>query len=147
MKPGDRCITKESIDYLDNTTQFGKDEPFIKVFSKYIPKIALELSGGAAGIMFMIAPHIAFGSGLLCYMGKGHALNNGDIEELTGLSKKTIIKLMTELVDHKILARCISGRSYKYFVNPYIYCRGGRVNKTLEVMFKDFPCKYKNENM
>ena len=116
-----------------------KGVQFIKVFRSNFIQIAPKLSGGAVIVMSLIAPYIAYRSNLVCKGSNGNdgtPLNNDDIEGITGFSKPTIIKIMNELVEHRVLARTKVGHSYQYYANPYIYCCGTRINKTLETMFK-----------
>lgn len=95
-------------------------------------------------IMFALAPCILPGSSLVVN-ANGDAMNNDDIQEATGTSKKSVAKYMNELVESKVLFRGTTGNSYKYFANPYIYCKGNRINDTLEEMFKGYPTRLKNK--
>jgi len=143
LDTGDRIVKKKSKEYLEDTVEWGKGLSFVKLFDNYFPRVALQLSGGAVALMSILATYIKYGSSLLCNKRNDYPLNNHDIEEITGLSNKTVSKLMSELVDNKVLARVHTGKSWKYFANPYIYCRGSRINKTLEDMFRDYPDRYK----
>jgi hypothetical protein len=141
--PGDRIVRKESIEFLCDTMEWGKGRPFIKVFIDYFPKVAEELSGGAVGLMSVLATYIAYRSNLLCNRSSNNPLSNKDVEDITGLSKTSVTKYMDELVDAKVLFRGKTGNSYQYYANPYVYCRGSKINKTLEAMFKNYPDKFK----
>ena len=139
INQGDRIVRKATSEYLCDTVEWGKDRPFVKVFIDFFPKIAESLTGGAVGLMSAIVPYIAYRSNLLCNRSSNNPLSNKDIEEVTGLSNKSVIKYMEELVNAKVLFRGKCGKSYQYYANPYIYCKGGRINKTLEAMFKNYP--------
>jgi len=143
IKPGDRIVRKASVDFLCETMEWGKGRPFIKVFVDYFPKVAEKLSGGAVALMSVIIPYIAYQSNLLCNRSCNNPLSNKDIENITGISKPSVIKYMNELVDAKVLARTTIGKSYQYYANPYIYCKGSRINKTLETMFKNYPERFR----
>lgn len=143
INPGDRIMRRESIKYLADTVEWGKGRPFIKVFADYFPRVMIGMSGGAVGIMHLLSTYIAYGSNLLCNRTTNNPLNHQDIEEITNLSNKTVIKFMDELVKHKVVSRVKVGYGYQYYANPYIYCRGSRINKTLETMFQDYPEKYR----
>jgi hypothetical protein len=140
---GDRITRGKSTVYLKDTIPWGKDMTFVKLFDDYFPKVSLELSGGAVAVMTMLSTYIAYESGMICSRTKDYPLNNHDIERITQLSEKTVSKLMDELVESKVFCRNHVGRSWQYFANPYIFCRGARINKTLEAMFKDYPQRYR----
>jgi len=139
----DRIVRAASVEFLCDTIAWGEDRPFIKVFIDFFPKVAEELSGGAVGLMSVIVPYIAYQSNLLCNRSCNNPLNNKDIEDITGISKPSVIKYMNELVDAKVLFRGNTGKSYQYYANPYIYCRGKRINKTLEAMFRNYPERFR----
>lgn len=141
IESGDRILRSASTEFLKETIPWMKGVQFIKVFRSNFLQIAPKLSGGAVVVMSMIAPYIAYRSNLVCKGANGNngaPLNNEDIEEVTGYSKPTVIKIMDELVTHKVLARTKVGHSYQYYANPYIYCCGTRINKTLEAMFRTY---------
>jgi hypothetical protein len=140
---GDRIVRKSSVEFLCDTVAWGVGRPFIKVFIDYFPKVAEELSGGAVGLMSVIATYIAYRSNLLCNRSSNNPLSNKDIEDITGISKASVARYMDELVDAKVLFRGKTGKSYQYYANPYIYCRGSKINKTLEAMFANYPDKFK----
>lgn len=143
VREGDRILRKESSKHLEQTIPWGKGWSFVKVFDNYSPQLSLSLSGGAVGVMYTLSHYVAYLSNLLCNRSSNNPLNNEDIEKITGHSKPTVVKIMDELVANKVLARVKVGRSYQYYANPYIYCRGTRINKTLEAMFKYYPEKYR----
>lgn len=109
------------------------------MFTEFLPKVALKLSGGAAIVAIALSQFITYGSNLLCNRVSNSPLNNDDIMSVTGYSKSTVIRLMDELVKAKVFARTKVGVSYQYYANPYIFSKGSRINKTLEAMFKNYP--------
>lgn len=143
IEQGDRIVRKASVEFLCDTMEWGKGRPFIKVFIDYFPKVAESLSGGAVGLMSVIATYIAYRSNLLCNRSSNNPLSNKDIEDITGLSKVSVAKYMDELVDAKVLFRGKTGKSYQYYANPYVYCKGTKINKTLEAMFKNYPERFR----
>ena len=139
IRNGDRIVRKESVDYLNDTVPWGENMPFVKMFTGFLPEIALKLSGGAAVVALGLSRYIAYGSNLLCKRSSNNPLNNEDIIEITNYTKRQVIRIMDELVKEKIFARTKVGTNYQYYANPYIFSKGARINKTLEAMFKNYP--------
>lgn len=148
VEHGDRLrVTKKaSVDKLMSQTKWGEGWQFVKLFSDNVRALEGKLSAGSMMIMFALAPCIAHRSNLVIN-GDSKAMNNDDIQNATGLSKKVVARYMTELVRADVLFRGCTGHSYKYFANPYIYCKGNAINDTLEEMFKDYPARLKNKAM
>lgn len=143
----DKILRGKSSEYLRETTPWNAG-PFIKVFRDNYMKAANGLSTTTAvAVASMLSSYIAYRSNLLCNREERYPLNNTDIQEITGLSKKTVIKVMDELVQKKVFARANVGHSYQYYANPYIYVCGTRINKTLQAMFKNYPHRFKEEQV
>jgi hypothetical protein len=134
---------KESADYLNDTIEWGKGWPFVKLFRESLSMLALKLSGGAFAVALVLANYIQYGSGVIAIGDK--AVNNADIQKLMGYSDKTVTSIMKELVDKMVFYRGRTGKSYHYFANPYIFCRGSKINKTLQGMFKSYTVKITTE--
>lgn len=123
---------------------WGQGRPYIKLFIDYVPQLALRLSGGALAIVFRLSEYMRYETGLIARHKNGEGdnpLNNEDIQQMMGYSNKTIIKLMGELVDKKVLFRGRTGHSYQYYANPYLFFKGTTINKTLIAMFKNYTGK------
>lgn len=136
---GDRIVRGESVEYLGDTVEWGKNMPFVKMFTEFLPEVALKLSGGAAIVALALSQHIAYGSNLICNRSSNNPINNDEIGVITGYNKRQIMRIMDELVAAKVFARTKVGHSYQYYANPYIFSKGSRINKTLEAMFKNYP--------
>ena len=69
--------------------------------------------------------------------------NNKDIgtEELiklAGVSRQTGYVVIESLISKHIIVRCENGKTKQYFMNPWLFARGGTKNKTLRAMFKHY---------
>lgn len=137
---------RASIDKLRSQCDWGDNWKFVKLFSDNVRALEGKLSAGSMMIMFALAPCISPRSNLVIN-ASGNEMNNENIQEATGLSKKVVAKYMNELVDSQVLFRGRTGHSYKYFANPYIYCKGNVINDTLEEMFKGYPTRLKSKAM
>jgi hypothetical protein len=118
-----------------------KDE-FIKVFPREIAEIAPALSGTEIVIVMLLMNCMSYSDGLLRKGGKGKPVTMEYIENLTGYSRKTVIKSMANLVKKRVYFYGRTGRKetdpYQFYVNPYIFFKGKYINPTLVSMFKDY---------
>ena len=141
-------LNDNSCKFLHDTITWGKGLSFIKVFRDNYMKAANSLTTTTAvAVASILSNYIAYRSNLLCRREERYPLNNTDIQEITGLSNKTVIKIMDELVQKKVFARANVGHSYQYYANPYIYVCGTRINKTLQAMFENYPHRFEEEQV
>lgn len=143
-----RIIKEASIDKLSNSVKWRSGDRFIKIFSANLKDIEGKLSAGSLMIMFSVIPCIQRYSNLLIVNGdEDRELNRDAMIKLTGLSKNTIDEYLRELVKNRVLFQGLCGTSHQYYANPYLYCDGSEINKTLESMFKGYPSRLKKEAM
>lgn len=116
----------------------GKDMKFVKICIDCIPRLSELLTGSALGTMLALTPYIQYNSNIIAKNNSGRPLKNSDVERIMRYSNKTVKVIMDELVDKRVLFRGRTGTSYQYYANPYIFTKGRRINKTLEVMFKGY---------
>jgi hypothetical protein len=135
---GDRIVRAQSVELLKQTIEWKKEKPFVKVFIDYLPKLANELSGGAVTTAIRLAKYVNYGSGLLSKSNGGKPLTHKDIEDIMGYTERQVIRIMSELVEHKIMFKGRTGRTNQYYANPHIMVKGVQINKTLEAMFADY---------
>lgn len=124
--------------------KWNENEPYIKMFKKQFSSLAFELSASELIIALALTEYISYETGLI-KKPSGAPITMQDIEEITGFSKKTVIKSMQKLVSKKILFRGRTGNSendpYQFYANPHIFFRGRYINPTLIAMFKDYKKK------
>lgn len=138
INEGDSILRKASSDYLESTIPWGKDMKFVKICIDCIPRLSELLTGSALGTMLALTPYIQYNSNIIAKNNGGRPLKNSDVERIMRYSNKTVKVIMDELVDKRVLFRGRTGTSYQYYANPYIFTKGRRINKTLEVMFKGY---------
>ena len=135
-------ITKEySYKVDDNVIVFNKDRNFIKLFTSQLKKLKKKVSQTETLILLDLTHYISYESGMLTKTGENdsrYPLTNKDIEKITEFSPGVVIKSMIHLVDVGVFARTKVGKNYIYFANPFIFCKGVKINKTLIDMFKKF---------
>lgn len=124
------------VDYLNEQVVLNVNREFTKVYSDFA-RVAEYLTGASVVIMCRLSDFIVFNSNLIAF-DNGSPLNHANICDITGYSELTVKKSMAELVEHKVLARCKVGKTYRYFANPFVFCRGTKFNKTLVAMFTGY---------
>lgn len=75
-------------------------------------------------------------------MPDGRHITTADIIQATELSREKVSDALKKLKDKTIIARCIVGtdeRQYSYFINPFLFVKGVKINATLEEMFRHSP--------
>lgn len=112
------------------------EDDFIKVYPEELNRISFKLSGAETLTLLKLLPFIDYQSGMLKKDKK--PLITKDVIALTGFSKVTVIGIMEKLVDERILSKNRVGRTFEFFVNPYIFFKGKYINHTLIDMFKDY---------
>jgi len=60
-----------------------------------------------------------------------------DISKITGISKSMVFKTLKVLIGKGIIAKIMNGRDTRFYMNPYITCRGAWIPKYLEDLFID----------
>lgn len=128
--------TGGQINYLRSHAILNKRREFTKVFPD-LSEIVDDLSSAAAKFLCKLIGYARYTSNLIAYPN-GVPLTHKNISEIMRCSMVTTKRVMSELVDRKVVARCRVGKSYKYFANPYIFCKGTSFNATLVEMFKSY---------
>lgn len=138
LNEGDRIIRKKSIDFLKNTDEIQKTEMYVKFFLKSASVLAREkLSSAEMAVCLEILQYVRYDTGYLAYEN-GIKLTLDDIKRSCNfISNTSVVRAIDELVDKKILAKVKTGKENNYLVNPYIFMRGARVNKTLSKTFEN----------
>lgn len=133
---GDRIIRKQSIDYLQSTTEILPNEPYAKAFLKPMFQIAKTLKGTELQMVYFLLPYLSYESGMLKHPN-GQPLHRNYIAEKTELSLSSVDRILQKLKENRIISRNVTGNEVQYFMNPWLFMRGKRINKTLYEMFKN----------
>lgn len=120
----------------DARPRFEPEKKFTKSFHSKLQNIRNEfsLSTMEMGIIFTLSFHIGYEDNLLCH-DNGTPLKKKDLSKILDLAHNAIDKYMASLVDKGILAKVKVKRSVNYYLNPYIFYRGSRIDNTLLNMF------------
>ena len=137
MFEGDRIVRKKSIDYL-NMTQEWNMESFIKGHIGEMRKIMGELDTHEKAFMFSIMTYIGYEDCCLKY-DNGNELAFDEIVAISGLSRGKASEVINSLIKKDVLYKGKnSSKNRQYFVNPWLFCKGNRINKVLATMFSNY---------
>ena len=54
------------------------------------------------------------------------------------MSTGKLSKVIRSLIDKDILYKGKNSKNVQYFVNPWLFCKGNRINKVLKTMFENY---------
>lgn len=138
IHPGDKIkITRaESIEYLSQYSEW-KIGHFYKGNLPELKRWMKDLSPGEKAILFTVSPYVWFTDCCL-KKGDGDMLTFDDIVELSGLSRGAVSTILNSLIDKDILYRGKNSKERQYFMNPWLVCKGDRINQVLKTMFRNY---------
>lgn len=138
LRPGDRnkVTRRESIEYL-NQFQEWKIEQFYKGHIDEIRSLIKDLSINEKAFLFSVALYVGYEDCCLKYPN-GQDLTTDDLVNITGLCRSVLFATIKDLIKKDVLYRGKNSKNRQYFVNPWIFCKGNRINKVLKTMFKNY---------
>jgi hypothetical protein len=138
IRQGDRhkIVRKESIDYLSQH-QDWRIEHFYKGHTDEIRKLMRELSINEKAFLFSVAVYVGYEDCCIKY-SNGKDITTEDLINLTGLSRNVFYETVKELAKKDIIYIGKNSKNRQYFVNPWLFCKGNRINKVLRTMFKNY---------
>ena len=140
IKEGDRIRRKSQDDFCGKKGELidmNDNGNFVKIFNKTMALLGSEkLTANEYLVCLRLLDYIEYESGILKFGNNGRPLKLADIEDITGLSKSTTIRVMQTLVDRRIYGVHKTGKENCYTVNPFIFMKGRYINKTLYNFYK-----------
>jgi DNA-directed RNA polymerase subunit F len=131
-----KVTRKESLDYLSRFETWNL-EAFFKGHIGELEGIMKELTTYEKAFLFSIVPKVGYEDCCLKHKN-GNVLNQEDLIAISGLSKPTVIKVIKSLIAKGVLYQGRNGKETQYFVNPWLFCKGNRINKVLKTMFRNY---------
>ena len=68
----------------------------------------------------------------------GVCLDFEDLVDISGMSRGKLSQVLSGLKNADIIYKGFNSKGIQYFVNPWIYCKGVRINSVLKTMFKNY---------
>ena len=133
---GDRIYRGRSDEYLKSTVELNKGEPYAKTYIRPMFELAKSLSGSELQMAYYLLTYLSYDSGLvMCPNGK--SLTRQVIAQEINLSVKTVDKILQGLHQKQVIGKHNNGREVHFTMNPWLFMRGKRINKTLYELFKN----------
>lgn len=97
--------------------------------------------------LFSITPYIGYEDCCLKYPSNGVELRFDKLVDISGMSRSKVSDVISSLVEKDILYKGKNSNTIQYFVNPWLFCKGNRINKVLKTMFKNYQIQVKDGTM
>jgi regulator of RNase E activity RraB len=149
---GDSILRKESQDALKKLKEVkeSKEEPqkqcetLIWNMSNFMKMNIIEvrlwmddLNQAEKAFLFSIVPCVSYDD---CHLQThdGKDIGTEDLVRITKLSRSLVYETIETLIKKDILYKGKNSKNRQYFVNPWIFCKGNRINRVLKTMFKNY---------
>lgn len=139
---GDRILRKESVEHLQET-EVWKIEHFHKGNDEEIRKLMKELGIYEKAFLFSIATYIGYEDCCIKHIN-GKELDFDGLVEISGMSRGKVSEVINSLRHKDILYKGTNSKGIQYFINPWLFCKGNRINKVLRTMFKNYRIRVLN---
>lgn len=145
---GDKITRKKSLDYLNDVADL-KDtiewdsESFFKGHTDEIILLIKDLSIHEKAFLLSIVPYIAYESCHLRY-NNGKDIGTEDLVTITQMSRSTTYETIQKLINKDVLCKAKNSKGRQYYINPWIFNKGNRINIVLRTMFKNYKIRTKN---
>jgi hypothetical protein len=135
IQKGDRIIRKTSIDKYNSTIDLNNGESFVKVFSNALYELSDKLTGKEALFLYYLLQYVNYEDGIL--ERNKELLTKEMIVEETKQSERNVERLIAGLIEKEIIGKHRTGtKKIAYTVNPFIFMKGKRIDKTLYELYK-----------
>ena len=139
VSSGDRVLRKASVELLSDT-QVWAMKHFYKGNIDEIREQNKRLSVYERALIYSIATYVGYKDCCLKF-DNGKILDFDNIVLISGMSRGKCSTTITSLINKDILykGRCSDG--IQYFVNPWLFSKGNRINNVLQTMFRNYRVK------
>lgn len=146
LYPGDRIVRGKSAESYRSYKKNSKSTPdyqkwdldnFYRANISELTLLLEELSQSEKAFLFSISPYISFED---CHLKYHNNVDIGteDLVKITGMSRTTVYETIKALLDKDIIYKGKNSKTRQYFVNPWIFSKGSRINKVLKAMFGNY---------
>jgi DNA-binding transcriptional regulator GbsR (MarR family) len=142
LSDNDRILRASSVEYLKDT-EVWEIEHFFKGNIDELKMITRELSTYARAALFSIIPYISYTD--CCLKKDRDTLSFDGLQEICNISQGKLSEVLEELRKKDIICRAKNSRETIYFINPWIVCRGNRINRVLQTMFRNYRVRVINK--
>lgn len=96
-----------------------------------------DLSQNEKVFLFSIVPYVSYDDCHLQDVG-GEDMGTEDLVKIVGISRSVTYKTIESLLKKDIIYKGKNSKNKQYFVNPWLFCKGNRINKVLKTMFQNY---------
>lgn len=118
-------------------------EHFYKGNIDEIRKTMQNLNVYEKAFLYSIVPYIGYEDCCLKY-DNGNELKFEALVDISGISRSKLAEVISSLVEKDIVYKGKNSNTIQYFVNPWLFCKGNRINKVLKTMFKNYEIQTKD---
>ena len=111
---------------------------------KELKKVLIGLTTQEKALIISIVPYISFKDCCIEYTN-GRYMNVKQIADISGISEKTAQETIKSLINKNILNKRREGRNIRYYANPWLFCRRGKVDKSLRSLFGNYQIRTKGD--
>ena len=149
MKIGDQILRGSSLkSYQTYTKQHSESgiyhkwdlDNFFRVNVSELVLLLPDLNQAEKSLLLSLSPYIGYETGALIHKN-GVTVDKNTIVNLAGMSRNTVNKALDGLIDKKIIHNNEDGTGRDFYMNPWIFSKGPRINKELREMFADYPVR------
>ena len=135
---GDRILRNSSLKYLAKQSElieFLPNTNYVKIYIDPLKELKRSLTGAEMLFIISMLEFISYETGILQHCN-GRVLTRKTISGITGSDVKTVDRLTASLVKKEVLGKHKTGRTICFTVNPYLFCKGKMVSKTLMKLYE-----------
>jgi hypothetical protein len=137
---GDRILRKRSLEHLAEINENFEDWQlgnFYKANTAELKKVLPDLSVFEKAFILSIASYVGYDNCCIQHPN-GNDIGTEDLITLTGLGRTKLFEVIDSLVLKDIIYRGKNSNGRQYFMNPWLFCKGNRINVVLKAMFKNY---------
>lgn len=121
---------------LINKVEINEKESFVKAYVRPMIDLGNSLTGAEMNLVYYMLPYLNYCNGMIT-ANNGRPLAKEKIVRDLGVNKRQIEKLIKNLKDKQVIGIHKTGHEVQYFMNPWLFMKGQKINRTLHVMFKN----------
>lgn len=139
---GDRILRKKSVEHLSDT-QIWKIDNFYKGNIEEVRKQMESLSTYEKAFLFTIVTYVGYEDCCIKH-DNGNCLGFDDLVLLARMGRTKTQETINSLIKKDIMYKGRNSKGIQYFVNPWLFCKGQRIQSVLKTMFKNYRIKVMN---
>jgi hypothetical protein len=142
IREGDRIVRKATVEHL-NDTEVWSIEHFYKGNMDEVRKQLESLSVYEKAFLFCIVSYVGYEDCCIKY-DNGSCIGFDDLVKLCRMGRTKTLNTINELIKKDIIYKGKNSKGLQYFINPWLFCRGKRIDIVLKTMFKNYRIKVRN---